>query len=298
MDIMDEKDSAQNVISTYRKRQSLAHRAPLIFGIAAVLLIIGAGILIFWLTNPKPPSITFFPATSTTTATSTATLKPTLAPTNTPTVTITPEPTQTSTVTETPTAASAFIYKVQEGDSLSSIAQKFGTKIELILALNPNITDATKIYVGQEIIIPAPNMTLPTATPIPTNWVGIIPYLVQKDDTLSSIAEKFNSTVESIMQLNKDILKNENDVPYGITIKVKVNIYIRTPVPTVTKGTIYPTAPLPQRTHLHQHHKKIFKDRTFTRDASQANMHSHPLFFLKKTIIVSTMVLSTVGRPI
>ena len=240
---MDEKDSAQNVISAYRKRQSLAQRAPLIFGIAAVLLIIGAGILIFWLTNPKPPSITFFPATSTTTATSTATRKPTLAPTNTPTGTITPEPTQTPTVTETPTASGPFIYKVQEGDNLSSIAQKFGTTIELILALNPNITDVTKIYAGQEIIIPAPNTFLPTATLIPPGWVGTIDYLVQKGDTLGSIAEKFNSTVDSIMLLNKNILKNANDVPYGITIKVKVNIV--TPVPTVTKGTIYPTAPLP-----------------------------------------------------
>jgi hypothetical protein len=50
---MSEKDSAQNVIQSYRKRQNMAQKAPMIFGLAALLLIVGAGVLIFWLTNQK-----------------------------------------------------------------------------------------------------------------------------------------------------------------------------------------------------------------------------------------------------
>jgi len=138
-----------------------------------------------------------------------------------------------------------FVYKVQEDDlGLSMIAEKFNTTIDLILALNPAIDPKTLIiYVGQEIIIPAPDTTLPTATPIPPGWIGTIDYIVQKGDTLYSIAEKFNSTVESILALNKDKIKDANDVPYGLLIKVKVNIV--TPRPTPTQGTVYPTAPVP-----------------------------------------------------
>jgi len=242
---MSDKDSAQNVIEAYRRRQSLAHKAPLIFGIAALFLIVGSGILIFWLTNPKTPSISLFKPSETATATSTVTTTSTSLPTHTPTDTSTPEPTLTSTVTETPTPSMPFVYKVQEDDlGLSMIAEKFNTTIDLILALNPAIDPKTLIiYVGQEIIIPAPDTTLPTATPIPPGWIGTIDYIVQKGDTLYSIAEKFNSTVESILALNKDKIKDANDVPYGLLIKVKVNIV--TPRPTPTQGTVYPTAPVP-----------------------------------------------------
>jgi LysM repeat protein len=50
--------------------------------------------------------------------------------------------------------ASGTIYIVQSGDNLSGIAQQHGVTLQEILAANPEITDPTRISVGQEIRIP------------------------------------------------------------------------------------------------------------------------------------------------
>ncbi len=240
---MSNKDSAQNVIESYRKRQSMAQKAPIVFGLAAVLLIVGAGALIYWLTSSDKPSIGLF-ATDTPTATLTSTATQTQVPTNTPTVTPTSEPTTTSTATTTATAAGPFVYKVQEGDYLALIASKYGVDLMTLYAMNPNIDPANPVIrVGQEIIIPGPNTTLPTATPVPSTSKEAFNYLVQKGDTLLGIAGKFNTTTDSIIKANPDKLKSDKDVIYeGMSLKIFPNIV--TPVPTATVGTVYPTAPV------------------------------------------------------
>lgn len=239
---MSDKDSAQNVISSYRKRQSLAQKAPLIFGLAAVLLIIGAGSLIYWLTNSNQGGIALL-ASKTPTSTITATVTQTPVPTNTPTVTSTLQPTDTPTPTVTSTAAGPFVYKVLEGDTLDSITKKFGVDLMTILALNPNLKPEL-IYPGQEIIIPSPDTKLPTATSIPSGFTGTINYTVVSGDSLFTIADKFNSTTDAIIKANTDKLKTIKDTLYvGWVLKIPVNIATR--VPTSTQGTKYPTAPIP-----------------------------------------------------
>lgn len=54
-------------------------------------------------------------------------------------------------------------YKVVKGDTLSGIAKAKGTTVNALLALNPDITDRNRIYVGQVIIISG------TAAPKTTN---------------------------------------------------------------------------------------------------------------------------------
>jgi LysM repeat protein len=237
---MNDKDSAQNVIQSYRKRQNMAQKAPLIFGIAAFLLIIGAGVLIFWLTGPDVSGVSLF-ATETPTPTDTPTETPTNTPTFTPTVTETPEPTETPTPTLTPTASGPFVYVVEETDlGLSTIAIKFNTDIPTLLALNPSIDPTTLIiFVGQEIIIPAPDTQLPTATPIPPGWRGTIEYRVESGETLGELAERFNSTVDAIVREND--LTNQNELFEGMLLRIPVNLV--TPVPTRTEGATLPQAP-------------------------------------------------------
>lgn len=46
---------------------------------------------------------------------------------------------------------SAGSYVVAEGDTLGLIAAKFNTTVEILMALNPSITDPNLIYVGQTI---------------------------------------------------------------------------------------------------------------------------------------------------
>jgi LysM repeat protein len=247
---MSPKESPQKVIEAHRKRQQMRQGTPMAVMIGAgILLIAGAAALIFWLLgNNSPfkaatptPTVTFTP-----TMTSTATARPA---TNTPTITPTSSPTETATPTITPTPSGPFEYTIQQGDNLGDIATKFGTDIPTLLALNLSI-DPTKliIYVGQKILVPPPNMQLPTATTVstlvPPNT--LINYTVLPGDSLSAIATKFNSTTAAIMKQNN--LTNANDIKIGQILKIPVNI--ATPVPTATVGTVYPTVIVASKTPI------------------------------------------------
>ncbi len=78
-------------------------------------------------------------------------------------------------------------YTVQKGDSLYSIARKYSTTIDKIKDLN-NLT-TNLLSIGQVLLIP-------TDTNLETT------YIVQKGDSLYSIAKKYDTTVDRLKQLN------------------------------------------------------------------------------------------------
>lgn len=242
---MSDKESARDVIDAYHKRQKMSQKAPVILIVAAVLLIVGAAIVIFALISPTNP---FASLMATDTSTPTATFTPTQTATATSTSTITPTEapateTPTPTATETPSGPS--IYVVQELDTLGSIAEKFNTDLATLLALNPQIDPLTLIIrVGDQILIPAPDTRLPTATPVPLDLPKgtVIQYAIVSGDTLEALALRFYSTVEAILKENPTI-KNANDIQVGQIIKIPVNV--ATPVPTATVGTVFPTVAVP-----------------------------------------------------
>jgi LysM repeat protein len=234
-----DKEKAQDVITSYRKRQQAAKQAPLIFGLSATLLMIGAALLIFWLVNPRSFQISLFP-TATSTPTETAT--PTNTATNTPLPTDTPTVTNTPTETATPTASGPFPYTVQEGDTLFGIAEKFNVDFFVLVAIN-NLDPANPlIRIGDQLTIPGPNTQLPTATPLPPNLPRgtKIEYIVQPNDTLAIIAEKFNSTVEDILEQNK--LDNPNVIFFGQRLIVRVNLVTPVPPTPTPIATVTPTS--------------------------------------------------------
>jgi LysM repeat protein len=246
---MSDKESAQNVIESYRKRQQMSQRLPVILlFVAAIVLIAVAAVIIFSSVGDQP--IPFLSPKPTETATPTVTATATRTATATSTVTLTPTelpPTITPTPTDTSTLSGPSIYVVQDGDTLYSIAQKFGLDLLVLYAMNPQIDAANPIIrVGDQIIIPAPNTTLPTATPIPPGWKGTVEYVVAEGDNLYTIAFKFNSTVDAIVKENN--LKNANDIRVGDKLKILVNIV--TPVPTATVGTVLPTVAVPPTSTL------------------------------------------------
>jgi len=233
---MSDKDSAQNVIDSYRKRRQ--NTTPFLIGGAAIVLIaVGIVILVLWLTGSNGPSLSFI-ASPTPTATVTAT--PTATATASPTATNTATITNTPTASLTPTAAGPFIYVVVEGDTLDSIAAQFNVNVLVLMALN-NMTESL-IRVGDELLIPNPDLTLDTPTPIPTGWRGTIEYRIAVGDTLELIALRFFSTVESIMEENE--IDNANEILVGQIIIIRVNI--ATAVPTSTsRPTLLTPSPTP-----------------------------------------------------
>ncbi|MCP4141687.1 MAG: LysM peptidoglycan-binding domain-containing protein [Chloroflexi bacterium] len=224
--------SASNTIDSYRKRQQ---RGPvLIWGIAALLIIIGIIVLVVLFTGDNKPQIAFF-ATETPTPTLTATT--TITPSPTATSTLTPTPTQTL----TPTPSAPFSYIIEEGESLASIADKFALNEEngilLLLALNPVVEERGFVFVGEEILIPNPGMKLPTPTPVPFDLAKgtELNYTVRPGDSIAAIAIKFRSTEDAIIEANE--LENANSIQVGQILIIPANLV--TPEPT----RLPPTAP-------------------------------------------------------
>lgn len=246
---MSDKESAQNVIDSYRKRQVMAQKAPLIFGISAILLIVGAGAIILWLTGSDvTPAALFATQTPTPTETFTPTASPTV--TLTPTETVTPTQTDTAEPTLTATASAPFIYTVNEGDTLTGIIERFGVDMQTVLALNPDL-NPNLISPGQQLLIPSPDTQLPTATPVSETCRGLQNYVIRPGDSLADIANLFFSTVDAIVRENK--LENANDINWGDQLKIPCGI--ATPAPTwtplpagVTPGAIMTLTPVPSNT--------------------------------------------------
>jgi LysM repeat protein len=101
-----------------------------------------------------------------------------VTPTSTATPTLPPSPTATPvppTATLPPPAPSATpaaggtanTYRIQSGDTLSGVAQRFNVSLEALLAAN-RITANTTLRIGQTLVIPGAGAPLaPTATPKP-----------------------------------------------------------------------------------------------------------------------------------
>jgi len=90
-------------------------------------------------------------------------------------------------------------YKVQRGDTVSGIAQKYGVSVGAVIASN-NISNARRLQEGALIKIP--------------NIDGI-PYQIQRGDSLSRIAASHNVPLEVILDVN-DI--RSDDIRQGETI--------------------------------------------------------------------------------
>lgn len=248
---MNDPESPEEVIKKYQRRQERAPRAFIVGVFALLLIFAGAVVLYQWYKDPNAPMFAFLAGTATPTTTPTPTETP-LPPSPTPLPpTDTPTPTETPTITPTPTISGPFIYTVQEGDTLSSIAEQFGVDVVRLMEVNGLENEA--IFVNQQLLIPDPNEELPTATPLPPNLPPgfIIEYRVQVDDSLISIALKFNSTVEAILEENEELV-DENSIFIGQLLRIPVNLVTPAPTsteaPVTTPGAIFTLTPSPSPT--------------------------------------------------
>lgn len=102
-----------------------------------------------------------------------------------------------STPTATPASTSS-THVVVEGDTLSAIADQYGTTVEAIMEEN-DISDASLIFVGQELTIPAAATSGgDAATPDAESRT----HVVAEGDTLSAIADQYGTTIEAISEAN------------------------------------------------------------------------------------------------
>lgn len=109
--------------------------------------------------------------------------------------------------TGTDASTSNNVYIVQSGNTLSQIANRYGTTVNNIARLN-DIQNPNLIYVGQRLIIP--NVNEKTS--------NIETYTVQSGDTLDEIAIKYGTTVEQLVRLNN--ISNPNLIYPGQVLTI------------------------------------------------------------------------------
>ncbi|MGI6405685.1 MAG: LysM peptidoglycan-binding domain-containing protein [Syntrophaceticus sp.] len=102
-----------------------------------------------------------------------------------------------------------FIYTIQAGDTLFSLAEQFGVTVAAIQDVNPGI-DPRQLAIGQRICIPARRCP-----------EGTFVYVVRRGDTLSSIARRNNTTVRAIVRVNPGIDPDQLAIGQEICVPIR-----------------------------------------------------------------------------
>lgn len=106
-------------------------------------------------------------------------------------------------------------YKVVKGDTLYSIAKKYGVSVDTIIS--DNALKSTILQVGSNLKIRSNDTLVEECFGEDYTPSTSVSYTVKKGDTLYGIAKKFNTTVDSIKSKNN--LKN-NTLSIGQVLKI------------------------------------------------------------------------------
>jgi len=108
-----------------------------------------------------------------------------------------------------PTTVTGVSYTVVSGDNYYRIARRFGVSVQAILSanhiVNPNLLHTGTILIIPGVTGPLPGGGGPSATPGPTTNTppaDAITYVVVRGDNLYRLANRFNTTIARIKQLN------------------------------------------------------------------------------------------------
>ncbi len=101
---------------------------------------------------------------------------------------------------------------IAKGESLYEVAQKYGTSIDELRNINPELGQAENWKVG--VAIQVPNHQIKT---VPSD--GSV-HIVQKGESLYSVSQKYDLEVEELKQLNP-ALEDENTWKEGLEIRLK-----------------------------------------------------------------------------
>jgi LysM repeat protein len=106
--------------------------------------------------------------------------------------------TQTPAVTPAPSQDQFTTYNVKAGDTLFNISQKYNVKWDLIASLN-NLSEPYVLHAGLALKIPQA-----TTSKVPNKI-----YTVGANETLTTIAQKFNVTTDDIIAVNPNLQKSD-----------------------------------------------------------------------------------------
>ncbi|MFO8060587.1 MAG: LysM peptidoglycan-binding domain-containing protein [Bacillota bacterium] len=96
-------------------------------------------------------------------------------------------------------------YTVRSGDTMFSIARRFGVSLDQLIRANQHIADPTVIFPGDVLCVPDnPAVDPPGRAPdrCPPGWRR---YTVRSGDTMFSIAERFGVSLDQLIRANPHI---------------------------------------------------------------------------------------------
>ena len=167
-----------------------------------------------------------------------------------------------------PNLGGRVVHSVARGDTVSALANRYSSTIDAIITAN-GLNNFGFIRVGQQLIIPVPGAVVVQPTQVqptqsqpgafstravvvvtPTRGANVPPpstggpvvganYVVQRGDTLTSIANRFSTTVGTIVQLNGIV--NPNRLLVGQALIVPISGL--QPSPTATQQASVPQQP-------------------------------------------------------
>jgi len=101
--------------------------------------------------------------------------------------------------------SSETVHVMQRGETIYSIARSYGVNVQEVLELN-RISDARTVQAGARIRIPSTAQLDGTARLDGTNNAaaprGYEPYIIQRNETLFSLARRFGTTVPELLEMN------------------------------------------------------------------------------------------------
>lgn len=109
------------------------------------------------------------------------------------------------------------IYTVRKGDTLFQIAKNFGTTVNMIARYN-GIPDPDVISEGQLLRIPVSD--IPKCMD-KYNRQATTDYIVKAGDSLFTIAQKYNASIEGIAELNN--LESPDMIKEGQVLKIPLS---------------------------------------------------------------------------
>lgn len=126
------------------------------------------------------------------------------------------------------------VHVVQYGETLYRIALRYGVSVDEIVSAN-SLPNSWRILVGQELVIPG--LTVPDSSDVVENpLIAGAPttYIIQPGDTLRSIADRYELTVDQLMLANN--ITNPDLIMRGQELKVWTTESVSEPVEEVIEA--------------------------------------------------------------
>ncbi len=141
---------------------------------------------------------------------------------------------------EPPACPEGIIHTVTAGETLFTLANRYGLAIGRVIAANPQLRDPSVLTPGQHICIPTPAVGFPPVIPAPPPCVGGTIVTVAAGETMAGIARRFGVGLQQMIAANPQVID-----PNLLAVGQRLCVPVRPapPPPACPEGTSYVVVP-------------------------------------------------------